>query len=66
MLSSKSLVDKPIKVGKLKEFSRSQDKKIMENDNDLVSSHAVHIARIIPTIFGGHNKSFKKLSLKRL
>lgn len=56
-------MDEFIKVGKVKEFIRRNDKEVIENNNELVLAHAIHIVGVVPTIFGGNGESSKHASL---
>lgn len=57
-----NLIDKLIKVKKLMEFTRRSGKEIFETNKEC----EIHLARIIPSIFGGDREPSRWVSLKKL
>lgn len=53
-------LDEHIKVEKLKEFIWRKDKEAIENDNEYVPVHTMHIAVVVPSIFEGNDEFSKK------
>lgn len=62
----KSLIEEQIKVKNLKEFTRRKYGEVSERGNKLILELIVHVAGVIPSIFGGIIEPSRKSNMKSM